>query len=115
MLGCEIAKNGDRDGIPNVLVESLAMGVPAVSTAVSALPELLIDGRTGLTVEPKNSAAFARAITRLLTDTELRERIIREGRTFVHDHFDNKKLITELAAVFASIQPSLLPAEQQAQ
>ena len=114
ILGCEIAENGDRDGIPNVLVESLAMGVPAVSTTVSALPELLIDGRTGVTVEPKNSAAFAQAIIRLLTDTALRERVIREGRAFVHDHFDNRKLIAELAAVFTSIQPSLLPVEKKA-
>ena len=114
VLGCEIAENGDRDGIPNVLVESLAMGVPAVSTTVSALPELLIDGRTGITVEPKNSAAFAQAIIRLLTDSTLRERVIREGSAFVHDHFDNKKLITELAAAFTSRQPSLLPVETKA-
>lgn len=113
VLGCEIAANGDRDGIPNVLVESLAMGVPAVSTNVSALPELLIDGRTGVTVEPQDSAAFAEAMLGLLTDSVLRERVIREGRTFVHDHFDNKKLITELAAVFTSTHPSLLPAEKK--
>ncbi len=115
VLGCEIAESGDRDGIPNVLVESLAMGVPAVSTNVSALPELLIDGRTGVTVEPQNSAAFAEAILHLLTDSGLRERVIGEGRTFVHDHFDNKKLITELAAVFTSTQPSLLPVEKKTQ
>ncbi len=115
VLGCEIAANGDRDGIPNVLVESLAMGVPAVSTNVSAIPELLIDGRTGITVEPQDSAAFAEAMLGLLTDSELRERVIREGRTFVHDHFDNKKLITELAAVFKSTHPSLLPVEKKAE
>ena len=41
MLGCEVAANGDRDGIPNVLLESMAMGVPVVATAVSAIPELV--------------------------------------------------------------------------
>ena len=111
VLGCEVAKNGDRDGIPNVLVESLAMGVPAVSTNVSALPEILIDGTTGITVEPKNSTAFADAILKLLTDGTLREQVSREGRSFVHDHFDNKKLITELATIFKSLHPSLLPVE----
>ena len=111
VLGCEVAKNGDRDGIPNVLVESLAMGVPAVSTNVSALPEILIDGRTGVTVEPQDSTAFADAISRLLTDSALRKRVVKEGRFFVHDHFNNKRLITELAALFSSTHPSLLPAE----
>ena len=111
VLGCEVAKNGDRDGIPNVLVESLAMGVPAVSTNVSALPEILIDGRTGVTVEPQDSTAFADAISQLLTDSALRKRLVKEGRTLVHNRFDNKKLITELAAIFSSTHPSLLPAE----
>ena len=52
VLGCEVAANGDRDGIPNVLVESMAMGVPVVSTRVSAIPELVVDGETGLVVAP---------------------------------------------------------------
>ncbi len=115
VLGCEVAKNGDRDGIPNVLVESLAMGVPAVSTNVSALPEILIDGTTGITVEPQNSTAFANAIHKLLTDGRLREQVSREGRIIVHDHFDNKKLITELATIFKSLHPSLLPVEPTVQ
>ncbi len=110
VLGCEIAKNGDRDGIPNVLVESLAMGIPAVSTNVSALPEILIDGRTGVTVEPRDSNAFADAIERLLTDSTLRQNVSTGGRAFVNDHFNNKKLITELAGIFRKSHPSLLPA-----
>ncbi len=115
VLGCEVAKNGDRDGIPNVLVESLAMGVPAVSTNVSALPEILIDGTTGITVEPQNSAAFADAILKLLTDGTLRKQVSRQGRIFVQERFDNKKLITELAAIFKSLHPALLPVESAIQ
>ncbi|MBU2489017.1 MAG: glycosyltransferase, partial [Proteobacteria bacterium] len=48
VLGCKKAKNGDRDGIPNVLVEALAMGVPVAATRVSALPELVRHEETGL-------------------------------------------------------------------
>jgi len=110
ILGCEVAKNGDRDGIPNVLVESLAMGIPAVSTNISALPEILIDGTTGVTVEPGDSAAFADAIERLLTDTSLRNHVTVEGRALVNDHFNNKELISTLAELFRESHPSLLAA-----
>lgn len=108
LLGCQIAKTGDRDGIPNVLVESLAMGVPAISTNVSALPEILINEKTGLTVEPKDYNAFADAICRLLTDKTLRKTVQREGVALVKNRFDNKTLITDLAGIFSSLHPSLL-------
>ena len=100
VLGCEIANSGDRDGIPNVLVESLAMGVPVVSTNVSALPEILKDKQTGLTIEPGDSHALADAMTHLLEDTQLREKVIENGKKLVHGSFDNKKLIDHLADIF---------------
>ena len=113
VLGCEIARSGDRDGIPNVLVESLAMGVPAVSTNVSALPEILIDGTTGLTVHPGDSEGFAGAIMSLLNNEALRRRLIAEGQKYVRTHFDNKQLITRLAAVFEAEYPSLILGREQ--
>ena len=81
VLGCEQAANGDRDGIPNVFVESLAMGLPVVGTRLSAIPELIEDGKTGLLVQPGNDEEMARAMLRILTDIQLREQIIlfREG------------------------------------
>ena len=100
VLGCEIAANGDRDGIPNVLVESLAMGVPAVSTTVSAIPEIIDHERTGLTVPPRNPEALAGAIRRLLTDNDLRRRVRAAGRAKVQAEFDNRKHIEHLAAIF---------------
>jgi glycosyltransferase involved in cell wall biosynthesis len=100
VLGCEIAENGDRDGIPNVLVESLAMGVPALSTKVSAIPEILVDGETGLTVEPQRPDQLANAIKRLLTDQNLSQSIIVSGRKMVTKNFDNRVWINELAQIF---------------
>ena len=100
VLGCEIAANGDRDGIPNVLVESLAMGVPAVSTTVSAIPEIIDHERTGLTVPPRDPEALAAAIHRLLTDNDLRRRVREAGRRKVEEEFDNRKHIEHLAAIF---------------
>ncbi|MDY0042858.1 MAG: glycosyltransferase, partial [Desulforhabdus sp.] len=65
-LACKIAVDGDRDGIPNVLVEAMAVGLPVVATRVSAIPELVEDGVTGTLVEPENPAAMADAILRVL-------------------------------------------------
>jgi glycosyltransferase involved in cell wall biosynthesis len=100
LLSCKIADNGDRDGIPNVLVESLAMGVPAVSTEVSAIPEIIEHRVTGLIVPPDDSEKLAEAARQLLTDSELRRTVIQEGRSRVEKDFDNRASTTELAQIF---------------
>ncbi len=100
VLGCEVAPNGDRDGIPNVFLESMAMGVPVVATRVSAIPELLEDGKTALLVPPGQPEKMAHAMTRLLTDPVLRERVISEARERVIREFDNTVLIGDLAALY---------------
>ena len=99
VLGCEVAPNGDRDGIPNVLLESMAMGVPVAATSVSAIPELVQTGETGLLVPPGDPAQLAAAIERLLTDTPLRRRVIPAARRRIREHFDNRQLIRDLADI----------------
>ena len=105
VLGCEIAGNGDRDGIPNVLVESVAMGVPALSTTVSAIPEILLHEKTGITVPPSDPDILAESMVRILQDTDLRTTLIDEGRALVNKSFDNKKLAHDLAAIFLAENP----------
>jgi len=100
VLGCEIAADGDRDGIPNVFMESMAMGVPVVATQVSAIPEIITDRVTGLLVPPGEPAAMAEAMIRLLTDQALRRRVIPAARRRVAEQFDNRVLIENTAAVF---------------
>ncbi len=100
VLGCEVASNGDRDGIPNVFLESMAMGVPVLATRVSAIPELVEDGRTGLLVDPGEHEEMAQCMVKLLGDEELRHRIIAAARRRVREEFNNRELIQELAAVF---------------
>jgi glycosyltransferase involved in cell wall biosynthesis len=112
VLGCEVAPNGDRDGIPNVFLESLAMGVPVVGTRVSSIPELVEDGRTGLLVPPGDPAAMAGAMQRLLTDTGFRDRIIAAGRRRVLEEFDNRRLIGQLAALFQAMLGAVNPSAQ---
>lgn len=107
VLGCEIAPNGDRDGIPNVYIEAMAMGVPVVGTRVSAVPELVSHGRTGLLVPPGAPAALADAMHRLLADGSLRTRIIDAARKRVIRDFDNQRLIRDLGDIFHREQPRL--------
>jgi glycosyltransferase involved in cell wall biosynthesis len=105
-----VAANGDRDGIPNVLVESMAMGVPVVATKVSAIPELVVDGAQGLLVPSKDPAALAHGLIRMLTDTELRREVIPAARQRVRSRFDNRVLIDKLAGHYFDHIPELRPA-----
>ena len=100
LLGCEVSPNGDRDGIPNVLVEAMAMGVPVAATAVSAIPELIASGEHGLLCAPGDHDELARSAGRLLADSELRSRVIPQARQRVLEQFDNRRLVGELAALF---------------
>jgi glycosyltransferase involved in cell wall biosynthesis len=110
VLGCEVAEGGDRDGIPNVLVESMAMGVPVVATTVSAIPELVVDGEHGLLAPSNDPGALALALTRILIDHQLRRKVIPAARQRVLGHFDNRILIETLAGHYLDHIPELRPA-----
>ncbi len=97
LLGCRIASNGDRDGIPNVLMEAMAMGVPVVATRISAIPELVQHRKTGMLVPPEDPAAMAQAVLDLFGDPELRGKIVSRARQRVIRDFDNQVLIRRLA------------------
>ncbi|QCQ22265.1 glycosyltransferase [Desulfoglaeba alkanexedens] len=99
-LACKVAPNGDRDGIPNVIAEAMAVGVPVVSTRVSAIPELVEDGRTGTLVEPENPEALAWALAEVLLHRERFEGQLREARKKVELVFDNRNCIGQLHALF---------------
>src|SRR6266403_3494604 len=79
-LPCVVAAGGDRDGIPTVLLEAMASGVPVVSTTVSGIPELVESSCDGLLVPPGNPAMLADAIDQLLRDPNLGEKLARAGR-----------------------------------
>ena len=98
VLGCEQAANGDRDGIPNVILESMAMGVPVVATAFSAIPEAIESDHNGLLVECARPDAMAAAMRRGLEDPDLRRGLIANGLETVRTRFDNQRLVGTLAA-----------------
>ncbi len=79
VLPARVLSEGNRDGIPNVALESLATGTPVVSTPVGGIPEILHDGENGLVVPPDDPPALASAMARLLDDSELAQRLGRAG------------------------------------
>jgi glycosyltransferase involved in cell wall biosynthesis len=71
-----------------------------VATNISAIPELVVEGETGLLVPPAQPEKMARALIRLLTDIPLRKQVIESARKHVIQTFDNQALIGSLAAVY---------------
>jgi glycosyltransferase involved in cell wall biosynthesis len=72
VLPCRISDDGDRDGLPNVLLEAQSQRLACVSTTVSGIPELIEDGVTGMLVPPRDRAALSRALARAIADPSLR-------------------------------------------
>lgn len=94
-------RNNDRDGIPNVLLEAMALGVPVISTYVSGIPELVRHEETGLLVEPEDAPALAAALTRLLQDPALVQRLARRAREVVEQEFNIHLSAARLQELFA--------------
>jgi glycosyltransferase involved in cell wall biosynthesis len=86
-LPCVVSEDGDRDGIPTVVLEAMASGVPVVSTPVSGIPELIDASRDGVLVPPNNPVMLADALDRLLSDPQLRDRIARAARDKIESQF----------------------------
>ncbi len=97
VLASKIADDGDRDGLPNVLMEAQSQALACISTSVSAIPELIIDGETGLLVEQQNPEQLCEAITRLITAPDLRQKLGAAGNRRVRRDFGHDKGIAEVA------------------
>jgi len=82
-----VALSSFTEGLPNVLLEASAAGVPVVGTAVGGVPEVIADGVTGYVVPPGNPAALAGRLTRLLADRDLRREFGDAGRARMQSHF----------------------------
>ena len=99
-LPCQTARDGDVDGLPQMLMEAMACGLPAVSTRLVGIPDLIEDGRTGLLVAPEDPMALADALQRLAEDPALAERLAKAGRRHVLDHFDLQVCLAPLIERF---------------
>ena len=98
---CVIGEDGNRDGLPTVLLEAMALGTPCVSTDVTGIPEVVRHEETGLLVAQNDALALANAIERLLADAQLRVRLAREARTLIEGHFDIRRNGARQRALFS--------------
>ncbi len=99
-LPCVRSPDGDMDGLPLVLVEAMAAGLPCVSTRLVGIPDLIADGETGLLAEPDDASGLADRLEVLLGDAEQRRRLGEAGRRAVTAGFDQAQLLDRLAALF---------------
>ncbi len=112
VLASRIAGDGDRDGLPNVLMEAQSQGVACLATAVSAIPELIIDGETGRLVPPGERVALAAALEDLIAAPALRARLGDAGQRRIVEAFGLDRWIDRLAARFDLDVPAVEPARQ---
>src|SRR6266581_7464594 len=91
---------GASDVFPTVIVEAMASARPVVSTRLAGIPELMIDGETGLLVSPADTAALTEALQKLLCDRELRVRYGCAGRARIEQHFRIEHTVAPLLKLF---------------
>lgn len=102
-LASRITDDGDRDGLPNVIVEAQSQRLPVVATAVSAIPELIRDGENGLLVPAGDTIALARSLDHLLAAPAEAMRMGQRGEEIVRRDFDLNNCIGDLAARFGLV------------
>ena len=109
VLPCIVTDEGDRDGIPNVILEAMASHLPVISTPVSGIPEVVRDGETGLTVPERDPAAIADAVERLIADPALAGEIAERASALVRAEFDMARNIDHLLEQFQAVATGSAP------
>ena len=85
---CIIGTDGNRDGLPTVLLEAMALGTPCVSTDVTGIPEIVKNGETGLLASQGDPDSLASALKRLIQNRELRIQLAQRARKLIEAEFD---------------------------
>jgi glycosyltransferase involved in cell wall biosynthesis len=88
---CVVGADGNADGMPTVLLEAMATGVPCVSTSVTGIPEAIRNGSTGLLVRPGNPHALARAVHTLASPGTDRVGLARNARALIEEDYDVRR------------------------
>lgn len=99
-LPCVIAADNNVDALPTVLLEALASGLPAISTVVSGIPEIIDHEVNGILVDPDNAESLSQAMERLLKSKELQTRYSHEGRKKALERFDLHKNVATLLKAY---------------
>jgi glycosyltransferase involved in cell wall biosynthesis len=90
----------EREGLPKAVLESMALGIPAVVTNVGGMPELVVDGECGLLVPPRNAGALRGALLKLSQDAALRKRMGSAARDRVSGEFNSKHTVEKTLRLY---------------
>jgi colanic acid/amylovoran biosynthesis glycosyltransferase len=105
-----IDRHGDRDGLPNVVLEAFVCGIPVIASPLDGIREAVTHRKTGLLVEPGDIGGMASALGEILTDTSLRDHITSEARILAAGKFCPARNIRHLIPLFRSVDPCRLGA-----
>lgn len=97
---CVVGADGNRDGLPTVLLEAMAIGTPCIATDVTGIPELVRNGETGLCVPQNDVPALASAMSTLLDEPDLGQAMSHAGRSLIEAEFDITRNAERLCGVF---------------
>lgn len=102
-LPCRILENGDRDGIPNVMMEAMSCGLPVVTTNISGIPEIIKNGENGIMVNPEDAVALADAMQKIHEDKIFAKRLSAAAIETVKEKFDGDVTALFLANLFNEV------------
>ncbi len=95
-----VVLNSEWEGLPNAIVEAMAASRPVVATRVGGIPEIVVDGDTGLLVPPADPTAVAGALLTLLREPEMAAAMGRRGRARVEEHFSLERMVADTEAIY---------------
>ena len=98
---CVVGEDGNRDGLPTVLLEAMALGTPCVATPVTGIPEIIEHEVTGLLVGERDPRALADALARMIEDPVLRVGLAKAARDLVETEFDARRQAALVAEGFS--------------
>jgi glycosyltransferase involved in cell wall biosynthesis len=93
--------------LPNAIVEAMSAGLPVIGTSVGGIPELILDGVTGLIVPPKNPEALSRAIVTLIENPEFRRQLGEEASVRAREFFDVKRSVQDYEKLYKDLSSNL--------
>jgi colanic acid/amylovoran biosynthesis glycosyltransferase len=103
ILASVTAADGDQEGVPVVLMEAQASGIPTISTLHAGIPEVVEDGKTGYLATEKNVNAMADTLRSLIDHPEQCLMMGEKGRKLVEEKYDSDKLNHELARIYQGL------------
>jgi glycosyltransferase involved in cell wall biosynthesis len=97
------AKNGDSEGLPNIIKEAMATGLPVISTRHAGVPEIVKDGENGFLSDERDVEGLRKNLIRLIEDVSLRREFGRRGRELVEKEFDIIKQTEKLEEIYRNV------------